>query len=84
MAPLSCRRRKPGFEGDLSEWGRTQIDGFYEDSEDVGPEPSELSSALSPRDMRPRVRAFDMEEATQVGTCSGCHKQHSGGAAVHD
>lgn len=74
---LSCRRQKrnqPKFEGDVSEWGRTQIDGFYDEDSEVAAEPSELSSAMSPRNLRPRVRSFDMEEATQVRQiyCSGC------------
>lgn len=53
----------------MSEWGRKEVEGFYDDvaSELGGPEASELSSAISPRDTRPRTKPFDMEEATQVG-----------------
>jgi len=52
------------FEGDVSEWGRTQLEDFY-DSE-VEPEVSELSSGISPRDLQPRLKPFDMDAATQV------------------
>lgn len=50
----------------MSEWGKTQLDSFYDDSSEVGPEVSEISSGISPRDMRPRLKSFDLDEATQV------------------
>jgi hypothetical protein len=53
------------YEGDVSEWGKTQLEGFYDES-DVEAEPSDLSSAISPRDSRPRLRSFNVEEATEV------------------
>jgi hypothetical protein len=64
----ACRRHgqqgAPPFEGDVSEWGKTQLDSYY-DSE-IEPEVSGISSGISPRDMRPRVRPFYMQEATEV------------------
>jgi phosphosulfolactate synthase (CoM biosynthesis protein A) len=51
----------------VSEWGKTQLDSFYNEPSEVGPEVSEISSGISPRDMRPRLKSFDLDEATQVG-----------------
>lgn len=56
----------PPFEGDVSEWGKTQLESFYDAESDMGPEVSEISSGISPRDMRPRLKPFDMDEAKQV------------------
>jgi hypothetical protein len=64
--------KRPKYEGDVSEWGKTQLDSFYDDEDagsDVGPEVSEISSGISPRDLRPRARPFDVEGATQVCVC---------------
>jgi hypothetical protein len=51
----------------VSEWGKMQLDSFYDEASEVGPEVSEISSGISPRDMRPRLKPFDLDEATQVG-----------------
>lgn len=70
MARASAGIKRPPFEGDVSEWGKTQLDSFYDEDagSDMVPEVSEISSGISPRDMRPRARPFDLEGATQV-----CH-----------
>lgn len=56
----------------MSEWGRTQVDSFYDpNASGIELEVSELSSGISPRDMRPRAMPFDTDQATQVRSCSG-------------
>lgn len=72
-APKKRGHHAVPYEGDVSEWGKTQLEGFYDES-DVEAEPSDLSSAISPRDNRPRLRSFNMEEATEVW-CAGSSVQ---------
>lgn len=68
VARASAGIKRPPFEGDVSEWGKTQLESFYDEDtrSEMGPEVSEISSGISPRDMRPRARPFDLEGATQV------------------
>lgn len=70
---LNIHRQKepppPQYEGDLSEWGKTVLEDFYDDDDDQSITSSHLtmSSGLGPRDTRPRVRAFEAEAAREVG-----------------
>jgi hypothetical protein len=71
MCSCACGfRRKPGpppFEGDLSEWGRTALEDFYdEDDQSISSSHPTMSSGISPRGTRPRVKPFDVEAARKV------------------
>lgn len=83
-APAGIKR--PPFEGDVSEWGKTQVDSFYDEDagSEMGPEVSEISSGISPRDKRPRARPFDLEGATQVCQAAewGCRRHHCRDASL--
>jgi hypothetical protein len=70
---LRCRHkpRPPQFEGDLSEWGRTALDFHDEDDQSVASSHPTMSSGISPRDARPRVKPFDLEAAREV--CVSMH-----------
>jgi hypothetical protein len=66
---LLCRHKPgpPQFEGDLSEWGRTALEDFYdEDDASIASSHPTMSSGISPRDVRPRVKPFDLEAAREV------------------
>ncbi|KAF6253208.1 hypothetical protein COO60DRAFT_1669441 [Scenedesmus sp. NREL 46B-D3] len=55
------------FEGDLSEWGRTALEDFYdEDDQSISSSHPTMSSGISPRDTRPRARPFDLEAARET------------------
>ncbi|KAF8067181.1 hypothetical protein HT031_002228 [Scenedesmus sp. PABB004] len=58
-----------GFGGDLSEWGRTALEGFYDD-DGAGSEASSaptMSSGLSPRGARPdAARPFSLDAAREA------------------
>ncbi|WIA12641.1 hypothetical protein OEZ85_006293 [Tetradesmus obliquus] len=62
--------RKPGppvFEGDLSEWGRTALENFYdEDDQSISSSHPTMSSGISPRDTQQRVKPFDLEAARET------------------
>lgn len=57
--------RPPVFEGDLSEWGKTQLDDFFDDDQSMSSHPT-LSSGVSPRDAQARVKPFDLDMAREV------------------
>lgn len=60
------------FEGDLSEWGRTALENFYdEDDQSISSSHPTMSSGISPRDTQQRVKPFDLEAAREVGAGSG-------------
>ena len=59
----------PAFEGDLSEWGKRDLPGFYD--EDAGSEASgtTLSSGMGPaggRPLRATARPFNLEAAREA------------------
>eukprot|EP00775_Hariotina_reticulata_P004665 gene4665-4918_t len=58
----------PAFEGDLSEWGRTQVEDFYEDDDDqsITSSHNTISSGIGPRDIKPRTKPFDTEAAKET------------------
>ncbi|KAK9816546.1 hypothetical protein WJX72_001787 [[Myrmecia] bisecta] len=52
----------PEFEDDVAYWGRTQMEDEYYESEGDTDAPNSLSSGLSPRDLKPRLKPWDYEE----------------------
>eukprot|EP00877_Chromochloris_zofingiensis_P001776 jgi/Chrzof1/1159/Cz01g42220.t1 len=61
----SVKQRPPVFEGDLSEWGKTQLDDFFDDDQSMSSHPT-LSSGVSPRDAQARVKPFDLDMARET------------------
>ena len=56
------------YEGDLSEWGRTQLEDYYDEDDDQSMSSHQtMSSGLSPREIHPRPKPFDLQAAREVG-----------------
>lgn len=66
--PRPKQPQAPVFEGDLSEWGRQNLEDFYDDDDQsITSSQLTMSSGISPRDTRPRVKPFELEAAREVG-----------------
>ncbi|GFH21533.1 hypothetical protein HaLaN_18858, partial [Haematococcus lacustris] len=57
--------KRERFQGDISTWGHQRVKGFYGRANSESDHT--MSSGLSPRDTRPRLKEFDAEAATKVG-----------------
>ena len=68
---------QPAFEGDVSEWGKINLEDFYDDDDDhsIASSHVTMSSGVGPRDTRPRLRDFEPEAARQVGSASAAEVQ---------